>query len=117
MNEPIIIREPMLNSEVAERAIEILERDGWRRHASGVDGGPSCVAGALYKAVYREHCMLGRLADVVLPALPVAWIRRPFTSPNGMGPIVQYNDQILTSKEEAIDLLTEAAKYWRDQGE
>lgn len=115
--------ENLKNSEIAEKAIEYLERDGWNRYRTGNHGLPSCIGGALIKAMGRFNYYFdhkNRLYNICEPLLPV-WLRV-----NGQAgalgitttfAVTAFNDKILNSQEEAIQFLTDAAKYWRDKGE
>lgn len=106
----------MLNSEIAEKALGIIEEKGWTKCFLYVDGHGYCIVGAGLSAMGVPDSRLDRRGallhspkeDAVLELL------RPVIP--GRGPM-NFNDRPDTEKQHVIDVLTDAAKYWRDRGQ
>lgn len=111
----------MKNSEIAEGAIEVLETKGWVRGRFHSPGKGFCLVGAGLSAMGVSNYELDIWANWPLDLMNTADLEAKVStvfSPKlrGKHPIA-FNDQLATSKEDVLDLLTETAKFWRDKGE
>jgi hypothetical protein len=99
----------MQNSEICEQAIEVIEKYGWHRDGFGSDLVGYCLAGSLARVgtAIRENWWDNPCGEAQRLLGPVI--------PEGLN-VPALNDRVLSCQEEAIDVLTMAAKHWRDQG-
>lgn len=110
----------MKNSEIAEAAAEYMEEHGWTRGVYRRLDGRVCLLGALRQvhppiSLYCENIFSDPdnvIAEILGPVLPDS------CSPSQLGErVFHLNDHMLNSKDQALTVLTNAAKYWRDKGE
>lgn len=108
----------MKNSEIVEGAIERIEAQGWARGLLQQLDGRFCMLGAALAAHRGTNTLNGQLAmggDEMMRLTNALGVVLP---PGGSGNRVTYfNDRVANSKDEVIEILTRAAKYWRDRGE
>lgn len=122
----------MKNSEIAEGAVECIERHGWRTGQWGDVESGYCLMGAGISALtgaknldpqfwhdHIAHTLSGRpsAATVVSTAIAPGIDLYPDLDVYWGNTIASHNDSVLANKDEAIEVLTKAAKYWRDRGE
>lgn len=108
--------ENMKNSEVAERAIEIIEEFGWTQRTFGNKEVGFCLLGAGFAAI-KFPWGTGTKAITYSDAEQALASRAVNPEVLTHGSVLYLNDAVLNTKEEAIQHLTESAKYWRDRGE
>lgn len=116
----------MKNSEICEKAIEILEERGWVQGSILTGTGSTCLVGAGVMAQAGDitrnrytnmwpYELNHKTAQIIDTAVE-------FDVPYQEGGLPEYkifylNDHVIETQEEAIDVLMTAAKYWRDRGE
>lgn len=110
----------MKNSEIAEGTAEVIRERGWTQGTYQRETG-LCLIGAARVAMKNWNGIKSDLeaGKAILPGIPNKY-RQPYTVclldyPPAV--VTEYNDKVLTTKEQAIDTLMDAAKYWRDKGE
>lgn len=107
-------------SEVLEQAAEIIEEYGWHKGSMGDERVGYCLLGATDRASFElitgsDHVM-DYLLDNPLYAVVHARLESTlwFTDRES---IIGLNDRVLENKDDAIQVLMDGAKYWRDKGE
>lgn len=105
----------MNRSELVEGAIEVIEKYGWHQGGLGDTEHGFCLTGAGIATISGQHWSSWTRIPTILTAesVFVESSLSPFCRDRNI-PVT--NDYHLTTKEEAIDLLTKTAKYWRDKG-
>lgn len=102
----------MKKSEVAEAARDLIEEYGWVRGMFGNKAVGFCLLGAIRVAA-RTNVWSARELCASVISRP-EYVGRTNLS---IASVSTLNDFGLNDKEEAIEVLTQVAKYWRDQGE
>lgn len=118
----------MKNSELAEKAAELIRTKGWKQGTYGNDIVGYCLVGAVRQAANLEYTTITDsspdklAAGVVIPGMP-----ENFMLSYGCGcdtckgildsKIIHYNDSDGTDERDVLDVLDRAAKHWRNQGE
>lgn len=103
-----------------ELAAEILDTDGWREGFFGAPGQPSCLLGAVRKAVYARTGSWEQVTALSSEALtrdiPVKAPASFQLADDNARNIILWNDEPGRTKEEVQDQLILAAKRRRDAG-
>ena len=113
----------MKNSEIAEGAIEVLEKKGWLQGDYHLPGAGYCLMGAGLKVLgfsTMGNQLVGKdMAGFseALTRLENAFITTAVDLSGASFDITYLNDTVLKTKDEAIEFLTNTTKYWRDRGE
>lgn len=107
----------MKNSEIVEGAKEVIEKNGWVKHSCYKPDLGYCLMGAGLSAMGVPNGQLidtGEMSVLDLEEIVLDAIQPGIETDME---VTLFNDISATTKDDVLDALDRAAKYWRDRGE